>query len=207
MKNGERLKVHKHTIPSFIPIRKYEAEYLPCDEDAEDELDGVMEDVDMPDHVETEEDNGRQDLHGFAKAIRHDLVSWNLRSDAIEAAATEFGLRTTAETYGGDNNNNKNTSTTTVIPPVPSPTNHGVRKLNSVAIDARFARIEWSDGRVGQIRIADNGTIEKAVVFGETSNNGNQRVPRDERILAGSDGQTVSVLDLVGCLRKLDSKN
>ena len=193
---GGGLKVHKHTLPSFVPIRKYEAEYLPVDEDDGDEHDDEMEGVDMPDRPVTVQDDGRQDLHGFAKAIRHDLVSWNLRSDAIEAAAAELGL------WGVDQHS---TSTTTTAPATPPPSNHGVRKLNPVAMDARFARIEWSDGRVGQIRIADNGTIEKAVVFGETSDNGNQRLPRDERILAGSEGKTVSVLDLVKCLRKLDS--
>ena len=190
---GGGLKVHKHTLPSFVPIRKYEAEYLPGYEDDGDEHDDEMEGVDMPDRPDTEQDDGRQDLHGFAKAIRHDLVSWNLRSDAIEAAVAELGLRDIAENPG------------TPAAPPPSTPNHGVRKLNPVAIDARFARIEWSDGRVGQIRIADDGTIEKAVVFGETSNNGNRRLPRDERILAGSEGTTVSVLNLVGCLKRLDS--
>ena len=55
----KRLRVHKHTIPVFVPLRKLEARYLPVSD-------------------------GEQDLVRLAREVRRELVSFHKRRDAVE---------------------------------------------------------------------------------------------------------------------------
>ena len=59
---------------------------------------------------------------------------------------------------------------------------YGVVAVEPVAVDAHFARIIWSDGRVGRIKISEDGNIQRAVVIGMVDGQ-EQRRANDERVL------------------------
>ena len=65
-REGEKmLRVHKHTIPVFVPLRELEARYLPMS-------------------------GGEQNLVRFAREVRRGLVSFHRRREAIERVKREI---------------------------------------------------------------------------------------------------------------------
>jgi central kinetochore subunit Mal2/MCM21 len=60
----KKLRVHKHTIPVFVPLKELEARYLPVSD-------------------------GEQDLVRLAREVRRGLVSFHKRRDAVERVKVE----------------------------------------------------------------------------------------------------------------------
>jgi central kinetochore subunit Mal2/MCM21 len=170
---GEDLHVYRHTIPSFIPLRQYEEMYLP----PQDEGYGS-------------EDNNHQgptqDLHGLVKHIRHDLISWNLRREAVQMLQQQLQLpkRAPGESTEDDDTHDAEEG------------RFGVKNLNATSVDATQIKIEWATGALGRVRISRKGVVEKAVLFGV-----NGRMTEAERVLTKD---TCSVLDLVVRLEAVD---
>ena len=179
-------KVHKHTIPNLIPIKEYEARFLPGNEEG-DELDGdeSLEDSAIVGPTE------KQNLHAFVSRIRQDLVSHSMRADAIESIAEQLGLRRI-----------KTEDENAAAQSQPEANNLGILKFDATGPDALLIRIYWKDGRVGRIQLRDDGTIEKAAVFGESAEGKNVRLYGAERTLSGF-GQDNSVLNIMDALKKL----
>jgi central kinetochore subunit Mal2/MCM21 len=73
-KEGKKLlSIHKHTVPPCIPLQQLAARWLP----------GSGKD---------EEYDPEQDLVRFGRLLRKELVSWNMRVDAVEKLKKEAGL-------------------------------------------------------------------------------------------------------------------
>lgn len=185
---NQELRIHRHTIPAFVPLQDYEKQYLPLS----DEGYGGSEDSMMSaDGAER-----KQDLHTLVARVRHDLVSWRLRQDAIDWARDELEIPASKTQSGasdrtadGDNTNGHGEAQDESLSDVEEPVGKfGVREVSTVSVDARHARIVWTDDRVGRIKISDDGRIEKAVVFGQDA-----RIGDVERILT-EDSSTVSSL-------------
>ena len=157
------LRVYRHTIPPFIPLKTLEQRYLPA----------ARQDNDLDEEVPAKV--RKQNLPSLVRKVRQHLVSWHLRREAIELLQDQLELTTTSKDAPEESR-------------AMSVDSHqserhgrlGVASLAATAVEARFARIEWTDGRVGQIKIADSGRMEKVVIYGE-----NGREQDTERVLLG----------------------
>lgn len=73
---GRELRVHKHTIPAFVPLQTLVRRYLPLrEEDA------------------SEKQGSEQDLSKFVRALRKELVAHHKRLDAFQKLKREMGKR------------------------------------------------------------------------------------------------------------------
>jgi central kinetochore subunit Mal2/MCM21 len=73
--DSNALKIHKHTIPPFIPLEQLAAKYLPLQ-------DSVMRPSDR---------RTTQNLPGFVRALRRELVSYHKRLAALKGLKTKLG--------------------------------------------------------------------------------------------------------------------
>jgi central kinetochore subunit Mal2/MCM21 len=62
--------------------------------------------------------------------------------------------------------------------------------LAAVAIEARYVRLEWVDGRVGRFKLSNAGIVERAVVIGDQG-----RDKKTEDAMTGGGGRVETVLD------------
>lgn len=173
-----RVRVHRHTIPGFISLEKLEGVYLPCefgrrrgDNDDEDE-----EETMKPWKNRTRR---KQDLRGFVREVRRELMAWHLRKDVLGLLRERLGLR--------DDSENE--------PPRPEGQGRladslGIVSLSSTALDARYFRLQWKDGRLGLLRVSNAGVVDRAVVMDDHG-----RVKRLELAITGDGGRVESVLD------------
>lgn len=158
---SEELRIHRHTIPAHIPLSEYEDQYLPFHDEGYGSEEG---DISML-------SGKKQDLHALVDHVRNDLLSWRCRQEAIELLAEEL------EVPDPDKEDEEDEDDDT-----PLEGKYGIYGVSAVSADARFARIVWADGRVGRVKIADDGSIEKAVVFGGDVGK-EERMKSAERIL------------------------
>lgn len=187
--DGVKLRVHRHTIPSFIPLKDYEDDFLPV---AAEEEENNGDDTTMDEATEGDEAGPKQDLHGFVRRVRRDLIGWNSRVEAIQFVAEQLGLSPSSDEK--TRKKQKRTGSKSL------PDSCGVHRFEAVGVDARYARIEWQDGRVGRVKICDKGYVERAVVFGDEG-----RLKHIERVL--SDGGTVQIQDLATRLRMVEEQD
>lgn len=168
---GDDLRVYRHTIPSFIPLRQYEELYLA----PQDEGYGSGENI----------NNQRpaQDLHGLIKHVRHDLVSWALRREAVETLQQQLKLSVQASGDTEEEDDMRRAA---------GEGRYGVKSLNVTSIEATQFKIEWAAGAVGRVKISGKGVVEKAVLFGP-----NGRMTEAEGILTKNG---CSVLELASKL-------
>jgi len=68
------LKLHQHTIPAFVQLRPLLRRYMSTSGEDDDASTG---------------DGKQQNLAGFVRAVRKDLVAWIRRSDAVEKLKNE----------------------------------------------------------------------------------------------------------------------
>ncbi|OQD83282.1 hypothetical protein PENANT_c017G00012 [Penicillium antarcticum] len=87
-----RLRVHRHTIPSFISVAKLEAVYLPRARGSthQDEEEGDTSSEDSP--SKKQPSTRKQDLSAFVRELRRELVAWHMRVDAIDLLREWVGL-------------------------------------------------------------------------------------------------------------------
>jgi central kinetochore subunit Mal2/MCM21 len=175
--NGKRLRVHRHTVPAFISMSKLESVFLsfpgPWKARADD-------DVEEENLKPWKEQTRKQDLRGFVRELRRELVAWHMRSDAVEFLREKLGLR---DAVSGER-----------ASPVEGT---GVVSLTSTAVEARYVRLEWEDGRVGRFKLSNAGLVERAVVIGDAG-----RDKRTEDAMTGGGGRVEALLDR---LRELGS--
>ncbi|KAJ5967878.1 hypothetical protein N7501_004126 [Penicillium viridicatum] len=180
------LKVHRHTVPGFISIAKLESVYLPRRGVSRDNGDGdgegsSGEDEDPePEPAKRWKKSGsstrRQDLRGFVRELRRELVAWHMRVDAIDFLREKLGL----VGEGGKS-----------LPFDISPDRDtGIISLAAAAVEARYVRVEWVDGRVGRFKLSNVGVVERAVVIGDEG-----RDKKVEDAMTGGDGRVETVLD------------
>ncbi|KIW15288.1 hypothetical protein PV08_05333 [Exophiala spinifera] len=178
------LRIHRHTIPALVPLEEYEKQYLPLS----DEGYGGSEDSLMS----IEETQRKQDLHGLVSRVRHDLVAWRSRLDAIEWVRDKLGISVLKDKRRGpgqevEHGNDGDTSLLDIDAPAG---NFGIREFEAVGVDARQVRILWSDDSVGRIKITDQGKIKKAAVIGFDGH-----IASVERVLTEGDATVFDLLD------------
>ena len=230
---GHDLRIHRHTIPAFVPVLQYEKQYLPSSSTAhEDEGYGGSDDS-VPGNggEEDGEESRKQDLHGLVTKVRYDLVSWRLRQDAADWLREELGLvesgkptdptsqdkntiqrsepsvtdrQESENATGFDEHDNSNPDTEMQEEDDEEAIGRfDVISLTNSEVDARQLRIVWADDSLGLLKISDDGKVAKAVVIGE----GGNRVRDVERILMGDGKEAVSVHDLLERLEKVYKKS
>lgn len=175
----KRLRVHRHTVPAFIALSKLENVYLPfpgSPRNARADEEGGSSDAEDEETLETSKrrKTRKQDLRGFVRELRRELVSWHLRTDAVDFLREKLGL--------GDGDD------------VPSPSEResdtGIVSLGATAIEARYVRLEWEDGRVGRFKLSNTGIVERAVVIGDKG-----RDHRTEEAMTGCGGRVEGILE------------
>ncbi|KAJ5668332.1 uncharacterized protein N7477_006902 [Penicillium maclennaniae] len=154
----KRLRVHRHTIPAFISMSKLEGVFLP-----------------LPRPGKGQE--RKQDLRGFVRELRRELVAWHMRSDAIDFLREKLGL--------GETGSASSLSERAV--PVDGT---GIVSLASTAVEARYVRLEWEDGRVGRFKLSNAGLVERAVVIGDA---GRDKLTEDA--MTGGGGRVEALLE------------
>ncbi|KAJ5555035.1 hypothetical protein N7535_007478 [Penicillium sp. DV-2018c] len=177
------LRVHRHTVPSFISISKLESVYLPRPGIASenDDSEGSTEDeAEAADPAKPWKKSSRstrkQDVRGFARELRTELVAWHMRTDAIEFLREKLGLvDENGEPQPFDVSPDRDT---------------GIVSLAAVALEARYVRLEWADGRVGRFKLSNAGIVERAVVIGDDG-----RDKKTEDAMTGDGGRVETVLD------------
>ncbi|KAJ5162228.1 Centromere protein Cenp-O [Penicillium capsulatum] len=178
--NQKRLRVYRHTVPSFISIAKLENFYLPFPgagrkSDTNENESGSEED---PVTTQKRQNAGRkQDLRGFVRELRRELVSWHLRTDAVDLLRERLGLEE------GD-------SPSSAEDRLSPESRCGILSLEPTAIEARYMRLEWEDGRVGRFKLTNSGIVERAVVIGDRG-----RDKPSEDAMTGKGGRIETLLD------------
>ncbi|KAJ5918321.1 hypothetical protein N7454_010696 [Penicillium verhagenii] len=157
------LRVYRHTVPAFISITKLEDVYLPFKGSKAKTPHNVEDESNSEDQGESlKQGNKRrkvfrsQDLRGFARELRCELVAWHLRCDAVDLLRERLGFR---ESEPG--------SESSAVGRLSPESKAGIVSLQSTAIEARYVRLEWEDGRVGRFKLSNTGIIERAVVIGD----------------------------------------
>ncbi|KAJ5520041.1 Centromere protein Cenp-O [Penicillium fimorum] len=177
------LKVYRHTVPGFISIAKLENVYLPQAGVSHDTGDGNTEGAssaeDEAQPAKPWKSSSRvrkQDLRGFVRELRRELVAWHMRVDAVEFLREKLGL---VGEGGGS------------LPFDVSPDRDtGIASLEGVSLETRYVRVEWIDGRVGRFKLSNAGVVERAVVIGDEG-----RDKKIEDAMTGGDGRVETVLD------------
>lgn len=178
--DSSELRIHRHTIPALVPLQQYEERYLPLQDEgygSEDSVSGG--------------EGRKQDLHGLVRQVRHDLVSWRLRQEAIELLSEQLCIPPSGPDGVPTGSAIDEDLEMSDIPEGM----FGVSRVEAVSVDAYQARIIWSDGRLGRIKITDEGQVDRVVVFGEAG-----RLRDAERILSR---ENPNVLELVSRLEQL----
>ncbi|KAH9868213.1 hypothetical protein J1614_007285 [Plenodomus biglobosus] len=148
------LRVHKHTIPTCIPLQQLANKFLPVGGGGKDGQ--VVE--------ETE-----QDLVKFGRALRRELVGWHLRMGALEAMRKEVDIEQgkrqkdeNVEEMGRVLNAfmSDDDASSDIEEEVSRPL-----KIVDIEADAavRQITVRWSDRRTAFMSITKDGRVEKAV--------------------------------------------
>ncbi|KAL3470959.1 Cenp-O kinetochore centromere component-domain-containing protein [Aspergillus californicus] len=190
-----RVKVHRHTVPSFIPIERLERVFLPDfpfihgDEgDGEDQA--QLKKPSVPAR--------KQNLVGFIREVRRQLVAWHTRLDAVYFLREQLGIvRRGVDAYPDEEEDGPWDRDVLVDVDFDSGVGEtrvkgnglGIIALAPTALEASYVRMEWEDGRVGRFKISNSGLVERAVVIGDTG-----RDKASEAVLISGDRKVLTVL-------------
>ncbi|KAL1988658.1 hypothetical protein VTN96DRAFT_8358 [Rasamsonia emersonii] len=175
--DAKRLAVHRHTIPAFIPIEKLEKRYLPRSS-RQDVVDGGDNEALKPEKTK------KQDLPAFVRHLRRELVAWHLRRDSIRWLRERLGFSGDDDDDDGENASEDRRLASPTADPAQ------IVSLTPTSLEARYARLEWQDGRVGRFKISNSGLVERAVVIGDHG-----RDKRTEDAMTGGDRRVENLLD------------
>ncbi|KAL4805573.1 Cenp-O kinetochore centromere component-domain-containing protein [Aspergillus unguis] len=192
-----RLKVHRHTIPAFIPVARLARIFLPDfpSPRGDDGTAGEEAPLKKRPGIPTR----KQNLQGLVREIRRQLVSWHTRLDAVHHLREHIGIiRRGADAYSDEGDDGPWDRDVLVDVGFDSGIGEtrlkrnqfGIVSLAPASLEAAYVRIEWEDGRVGRFKISDSGFVERAVVIGDE---GRDKVL--EAALIGGDRKILTVLD------------
>ncbi|KAJ4323416.1 hypothetical protein N0V94_001889 [Neodidymelliopsis sp. IMI 364377] len=151
--NSKRLRIHKHTIPSCVPLQQLANKWLP---QAAKEADATKD--------------PEQDLVKFGRALRRELVGWHMRTQAIQDLRKEAKLpdvdsedAVDADLISGGRVLNAFVSDDSSD----AEEDDGIGPVRIIDIEAdvavRQVTITWSDGRTAVLVVTKDGRVEKAV--------------------------------------------
>ncbi|OJJ00542.1 hypothetical protein ASPVEDRAFT_82106 [Aspergillus versicolor CBS 583.65] len=193
-----RLKIHRHTIPAFIPVERLERIFLPTpprvlgDADGNGSVEPQMKKKPNPPAP-------KQNLPGLTREIRRQIVSWHTRLDAVHYLREQIGVvRRDGHAYSDDGDDGPWDRDLLIDVGFDSgvgdtrlkKNEFGITSFSPTALEAAYIRIEWEDGQVGRFKISNSGLVERAVVIGDDG-----RDKALEATLAGGDRKLLTVLD------------
>ncbi|KAF3045660.1 hypothetical protein E8E12_011061 [Didymella heteroderae] len=152
--NLKRLGIHKHTIPSCIPLQQLANKWLPQ---------GTR-------NGDNAKDRG-QDLVKFGRALRKELVSWHMRLDTVQSLRSQAKL---PDLLAEDDAEEDVTSAGRVLNAFVSSDassdaeddgGNGPVRILDIEADAavRQVTITWSDRHKAVLVVTKDGRVEKAV--------------------------------------------
>ncbi|RAH52152.1 hypothetical protein BO85DRAFT_454214 [Aspergillus piperis CBS 112811] len=211
------VRVHKHTVPAVVDMRKLERVFLPASTALNTSQDGE-EDAMMDEDQEQERQlkpwkhkTPKQDLKSFVREVRKQLVVWHLRCDAVRylretLGVVRRGVNDDDAIYEDDerpwerNILGPNASTTAATGGSGAgeetriaKNELGIVSLAPTALETVYVRVEWEDGRVGRFKISNTGVVERAVVIGDSG-----RDKQTEGVITGGDGRVETLLERLG---------
>lgn len=206
---GKRLCVHRHTIPAFISVDKLAGFYLPSSQESRRD----NEDGNRSSDSESESDESgpmkpgqarssrrKQDLRGFVRELRRELVAWHLRSDAVIFLQEKLGL---IRDSGSETGANAHENEEQQIPwgeKSPPRNDLGIVGLEATAFEARYVRMEWEDGRLGRFKLSNAGLVERAVFMNDRG-----RDKQIEDAVTGGGGRVEELFERLKGLEALES--
>lgn len=180
-----QLRIHRHTIPAFIPLKELEERFLPVPKGGFDEEGGD----------EGEEEGlkpwkrKKQNLPRLVRELRRELVAWHLRRDAVQWLREELGLQRETESEGGEGDDTSaNRDGDGRVDESPTSEKPRIVSLAATSLETRYIRLVWNDGRVGRIKLSNRGQVERAIVLGEGG-----REKTKESVFVGGDGRIESL--------------
>ncbi|OAX79427.1 hypothetical protein ACJ72_06255 [Emergomyces africanus] len=168
------LQVHRHTIPIFIPLKSLENRYLALPRGAN----GTDSTTTKPGRI------SKQDLRSLVRELRRELVAWHLRCDALNWLQEELGVSVESEKDGPQSPQQKRHEDQ------PPENDLGIVSVSATAVETKYIRFEWRDGRVGRIKLSNKGTVERAIIIGDEG-----RDKKTENLLTGGDGRVESAIE------------
>ncbi|OOF90867.1 hypothetical protein ASPCADRAFT_400583 [Aspergillus carbonarius ITEM 5010] len=203
---GEKkeVKVHRHTVPSVVDMGRVERVYLPVETRTEGEGEGDEGEEQLK---PWKRKSRKQDLKGFVREVRRQLVVWHLRCDAVRYLREQLGVVRRGvdddddddddamyedderawerDILGGGDSAREETRI--------AKNKLGIVSLGPTALEAVYVRMEWEDGRVGRFKISSTGMVERAVVIGDAG-----RDKLTEGVITGGDGRVETLLERLG---------
>ncbi|KAF2625910.1 hypothetical protein BU25DRAFT_412162 [Macroventuria anomochaeta] len=151
--DSKRLRIHKHTIPSCIPLQQLTNKWLP--QGAKDG-DGAKD--------------PEQDLVRFGRAMRRELVSWHMRFQVVQDLRKEAKLPDTQaeDDVGVDvisGGRVLNAFVSDDSSDAEEDDGNGPIRILDIEADAavRQVTVTWSDGRTAVLVVTKDGRVEKAI--------------------------------------------
>ncbi len=138
-----RLRIHRHTIPSAVPLGGLAARHLGATRRRSASAPNAAESPIAP----------ASDLYAFARALRRALVRYHNRLAVIGDLRRSVQARTAAAAPIGDQTDHQ--------PNQPI-------DVSGADAEAKHVRFDWADGRTGRLLLDDDGAIEQMVVIGAT---------------------------------------
>ncbi|PYI29666.1 hypothetical protein BP00DRAFT_427284 [Aspergillus indologenus CBS 114.80] len=195
------LSVHRHTVPAVVDLGALERVYLPrgkAGDAAGEEEEGEGEGE--PQHAKEEAAPRKpwkhpplqQNLRGFLREVRRQLVVWHVRCDGVRYLRERLGV----VRRGGDSDEADGVWERDVLAEDPTQETKiaknalGIVALGATAREAVYVRVEWEDGRVGRFKISNAGLVERAVVMGDHG-----RDKWMEAVMTGGNGRLETLLD------------
>ncbi|KAL2867026.1 uncharacterized protein BJX67DRAFT_111260 [Aspergillus lucknowensis] len=193
-----RVRVHRHTIPAFIPVDRLARIFLPESHSVLGDSSGNR--GSQPQPKEKQPRGRKQDLRAFVREVRRQLVAWHTRLDAVHYLRNKLGvIRRGVDLYPDEEEDGPWERDVPIDIDIDSgvveetrlkKNDLGIVTLWPTALEAWYVRVEWEDGRVGRFKISNSGLVERAVVIGD---GGRDKVL--EAALTGGDGKVLTVLD------------
>ncbi|KAH6620198.1 Cenp-O kinetochore centromere component-domain-containing protein [Boeremia exigua] len=149
--DSNRLRIHKHTIPTSIPVQQLANKWLP---QGTANGDGLKE--------------AEQDLVKFGRALRRELVSWHMRLQTVQDLRKEAML---PDADAGDDETDfisggrvMNAFVSDDSSDAEEEDSNGPIRILDLEADAavRQVTITWSDGRTALLAVTKDGRVEKA---------------------------------------------
>jgi central kinetochore subunit Mal2/MCM21 len=138
----------------------------------------------------------RQDLRGFVRELRRELVAWHLRCEAVGFLREKLGLDRDVDA-GNEEGEEKQWGEGGA-----SRNDLGIVRLEATAVEARYVRMEWEDGRLGRFKLSNAGLVERAVFMNDR---GRDKVVEDA--VTGGGGRIESLFERLKELEALEARS
>ncbi|PWY92845.1 hypothetical protein BO70DRAFT_376437 [Aspergillus heteromorphus CBS 117.55] len=197
----KEVSVHRHTVPAVVDVGGLERGYLPRSKVPTTTVDGEEVEAEAEAQLKPwKYKPKKQDLKGFVREVRKQLVVWHLRCDAVRYLREKLGVvrRGVDDDAAGFEEDEEGGWERDILGAAAgvgeetriAKNDLGIVSLGPTALEAVYVRLEWEDGRVGRFKISSTGVVERAVVLGD-----NGRDKEMEDVITGGDGRVETLFD------------